>query len=217
MINLLAKITQLKARLAGMGVQRIAIYVIVLLLACSVVYGWFFKPKPQNVIYYTSPPVIRETVRIQKVYVPVGEGTANQGKVQVLDKQAVIKAIPTLPPDVKEDSRQQITSTATITPYEGKTNVVNVIDTSTGVSRMLAHQEKLPFMSIESDGEIGARIGYVAGVSSSPSMGGNVYVKYDFLRVGPIHTGGYAEAGYYPMRKDNQAEAKVMIQVSRRF
>jgi len=208
--------TQIKPRILPWLTIRTLVVIVLVLLALSALWGWYRRP-PVNTVYYTSPPEIREVVRVQKVYVPVGTGEG-AGKVQVLNKDEVNKKMADLPPDVRANPNAQITSTGEIGPYAGRTNVANVIDTSTGVSHIVSKQVPLPPLGIECDREVGARVGYiVTAPGGTPSIGGNVYGKWDFLRIGKVHLGAYGEAGYYPGRSATTAEGKVMLQGSVRF
>jgi hypothetical protein len=157
----------------------IAVFVLLLLSVSSSIYSWL-NPQVVTKTEFTRVPEIREVVKIRKLKVPVKE------VVTVEKKEAVGKLA--LPAWLKEDENKQVLATGSIEPYEGKTNVVSVLDTETGDSSVLARQEPLPFIAFESVKEIGIR----AGITTE-GYGGDIYGRWSFARIGNIHAAFYAE------------------------
>ena len=171
-------------------------------------------------IYYarwksTAPPVyikvpeIREVTKwkIKKVEVPI-----KTGKVVVLDKKKVGKHVPGLPEDFMADPKKQVTSTADIKPSEAGTDVINIIDTDTGVSEIFASEHKLPFFALENKGEIGIRVGM-----SNFGQETDIYGQRNFVRIGSLHIGGYVEGSYMSGRPEEPIGWKVMGTLSKKW
>ena len=155
---------------------------VIIFLMVSALWGWYRKPQTVNVPYniYVPVPTIREVVKVKTVYVDVD-------KVRVLDKAEAIKRLDGLASGIKDDPNKQITSTGIIAPYKGKTNVVNVIDTKSGISEIMAKQVGLPFMAIEQERYAGIRVGSTGQVTG--------FVEWGFARVGKLHAGAYGQYG----------------------
>lgn len=162
-----------------------AIYaLVVVFLALSALWGWYRKPQVINVPYnvYVPVPQIQEVVKVKKEYVYV-----DKGQVQVLNKEEAIKRLDGFPAGIKDDKDKQITSTGVIPPYKGKTNVVNVIDTKSGISEIMAKQVALPLFAIEQERYAGVRIGSTGQVTG--------FIEWGFARVGKLHAGAYGQYG----------------------
>jgi hypothetical protein len=126
-------------------------------------------------------------------------------EIVVLDKKSAAKKMQ-IPEALSNDDHQQITATAAVPPYEGQTNTLAVIDTSTGESKIIARQEPLSFFAFETKKEIGVRY----GITVKNGMEGDVYGRWDFLRVGSIHLGVYGEV-------NTQGDAKAMLSAAYRW
>ena len=135
---------------------------------------------------------------IKRVEVPVE-------KIVTIEKTVVVEKLK-LPDSVSKDPNKQITATAEIEPYEGKTNVIAIIDTKSGESNIMAKQQPLSLFAFENKKEIGARY----GTSIKNGIEADVYGRWDFVRVGNLHLGAYGEATSY-------GEAKAMISVGYRW
>lgn len=128
-------------------------------------------------------------------------------RVVVLVKQEAIKKLPDLPPEVKADPKQQVTTTADIKPSPYGGSAVAFINTSTGKSSIIYKAKERPLIGFPQDVTIGVRYGVT---TRSPGQEAQLYGRYDFVRVGSAYLGIYGEANSRP-------EAKGMIDLSMRF
>lgn len=171
----------IKTAVKGITVVRAIYGLVIILLAVSAIWGWYFK-KPQVITVptdvYVPVPQIQEVIKVKTVYVDVG-------KVQVLDKAEAIKKLGGFPEIAATDPNKQITSTGVIPPYKGRTNVVNVIDTKSGVSEIMAKRIPLPFMAIEQERYAGVRIGSNGNITA--------FAEWGFGRIGKAHIAAYGQ------------------------
>lgn len=180
----------------NLSMTGILVTILVILAAASAVVSWH-RAENQQVVSrteYVKVPEIRKVEKIKRVEVPVE-------RIVVLEKTAVAEKIE-LPPEVKQEETKQVTATAELPPHEGKTNVVSVVDTRTGETELLAKQEPLPFMDLESRKEIGIRYGFDSAADRPGKMTPVVFGRWEFLRIGNAHLGFYGEANG---RGDSQA------------
>jgi len=177
-----------------------AMAALVMLLILSAVVGWYRGQKTQTILktQYITVPEIKETVKLKRVEIPVE-------KIVVIEKEAAARRLD-LPPEIKDDPNKQITATAVIPSYEGKTNVLAVIDTGTGASSIVAKQVPLPFMDFINDRVIGARWGY----SMEHGLEIDGFVQWNFFRVASARVGLYGEV-------NSTGDAKGMIQTEWHF
>ena len=132
-------------KIAGYGVITIAV---VAVLSLVITASLRFRPKPViTQETFTVAPEPKQTKKIKRVEVPVK-------KVVALEKTAVVKKLD-IPEQAVKGERKQITATASIPPYEGKTTVVSVLDTESGESEIIARQEPLPFAELKSRFQVG--------------------------------------------------------------
>jgi len=178
-------------------IKNWAIAALVLLLVLAIVVAWYRGQKTQIVskTEYVKVPEITETVKLKRVEIPVE-------KIVVIEKEAAAKKLD-LPPEIKDDPNKQITATAVIPPYEGKTNVLAVLDTSTGGIGVMARQLALPFFDFENKREIGIRY----GISMKHDQEADLYGRWDFFRVANAHLGLYGEV-------NTTGDAKAMLQAA---
>ncbi len=174
-----------------------AIVALVILLILSSIVAWYRGQGKQVVskIEYVKVPQIREVLKIKRVEIPVE-------KIVVLEKEAAAKKLD-LPPEIRDDPAKQIAATAVIAPYEGRTNVLALIDTGTGISSIAARQVPLPFFDFENRREIGLRY----GVSLKHGMESDLYGRWDFFRIAGAHLGVYGEI-------TTTGDAKAMVQAA---
>ena len=142
---------------------------------------------------YTVPPQIKVVEKIKRVNVP--------GPVQIVtvEKQVVVEKLK-LPAWISGDVNEQVIATAEIPPYAGKTNAAAILNTSTGKGDIVAKQVPLPLFGFESVKEIGIR----GGIDEKAELEGDVYGRWDFLRVGNVHVGAYVEG-------NTRGEGKAMV------
>ena len=178
--------------------SKIILFIVAALAIASALYAWY-RPQPViNKTEYVNVPQIKEVVRIKRIEVPVE-------KVVTIEKQVVVEKLK-LPEAILKDEAKQIVATGEITPYEGVTNVVAVLDTKSGESEIIAKQKPLSLIAFENKKEIGVRY----GVNATKGLQGDLYGRWDFLRVGSSHLGVYAEV-------NSRAEAKAMLSVGYRW
>jgi len=163
---------------------------------------WKTTEPPQ----YIKVPEIKEVVKykIKRVEVPVE-------KIVVLEKDKIIKHVKNLPEEFVNDTKKQVTSTAELKPSKAGYDVMNIIDTETGISEIYAREHRLPFFGFENQGEVGIRVGL-----SDAGREIDVYAQRNFVRVGSFHIGGYVEGSYRP-DSSNPAGWKTMAVLSRQW
>jgi len=177
----------------------IAIILAALALAAAVV-AWYRDQHPAVIsrTEYVKVPEIKTVTKIKTVKVPVKE-------VVTIEKEVVVEKLK-LPDEVAKDENKQVITTGEVTPYEGKTNVVAVLDTKTGESKLIAKQQPVPFIDFENKKEIGVRY----GATIKNGMEADIYGRWDFLRIGNVHLGVYGEA-------NTSGDAKAMVGISYRW
>lgn len=178
--------------------ERIGMAVLAVLMAGAALYSWF---RPVPVIrekVFTPVPQIKEVVKIKRVAVPVE-------KVIVVEKEKAVKALQ-LPDEVAKDEKKQVIATAEVEPYEGKTDVVAVLDTGSGEATVLARRKPLPFFDVINKKEIGIRY----GISSAQGQEAQVFARWTLVRVGAVYGAVYGEISQKP-------DAQVMAELSYRW
>lgn len=166
----------------------------------AAVVSWYRDQHPAVIsrTEYVKVPEIKTVTKIKTVKVPVKE-------VVTIEKEVVVEKL-MLPDEVAKDTDKQVITTGEVTPYEGKTNVVAVLDTQTGESKLIAKQQPMPFIDFENKKEIGVRY----GATIKNGMEADIYGRWDFMRIGNIHLGVYGEA-------NTSGDAKVMGSISYRW
>jgi hypothetical protein len=174
----------------------------VLAIACaSLAYFHFKKPVSVNPEVYTPAQEIKQTVKIKRVEVPVE-------KIVTIEKQVVVEKLK-LPDEIGKNPDKQVIATAVVEPYEGKTNAVAIMDTTTGEGSISIKQEPLSTFEFKNQKAIGARAGYVTdkdGIRQQVDF----YAHYTFLRVWRVHLGIYGEVNSRP-------EGKTAVDISYRW
>ena len=169
---------------------------------CSAAYSWYSSRPVMNTEQYTTLPPVKETIKIKRIKVP------GPKEIVTVEKKVVVEKLK-LPEELKSDPNKQILATGEVPPYEGKTNVVAVMDTKAGSTQIIAKQQPLPIVAFENKKEIGVRGGYAIDKEGS-AVRGDVYGRWTFFRIGKIHTGVYGEI-------NTKSEGKTMIDVSYRW
>lgn len=173
---------------------------LVIVIAAAV--AWYSRAPTVTTEQYTPLPPIRETVKIKRVNVP------GPKEIVTIEKQVVVEKLK-LPDSVAQDPNKQVIATGEVPPYEGKTNVVAVMDTQKGTSEIIAKQQPLPLFAFENKKEIGARAG-IAADKDGTGYRVDAYGRWTFFRVGNVHTGVYGEV-------NSRSEGKAMIDVGYRW
>ncbi len=182
-------------------VNKIIIGALIMLLtiACIAAFvGWRREIPVLSRTEYLPAPEIKKAAKIPRMRVPVKE-------IVALDKKVAAKTMQ-IPEALVKDDHQQITATAAVPPYEGQTNTLVVMDTSTGESQIIARQEPLSFIAFETKKEIGVRY----GITIKNGMEADVFGRWDFLRIGSIHLGVYGEV-------NSLGDGKAMLSLAYRW
>jgi hypothetical protein len=176
--------------------EIIVIIVAVLAIISAGVSWWHFNhPLVQSKTEFVNVPQIKVVEKIKTVMVPMAQ-------VETISKPELITKLKLQNEEFANNPDKQGTTTGVIAPYDGKTDVVSVINTKTGKSEIVAKQEPLPFFAFEDKKEIGARY----GLSIKNSHEIDVYGRWDFVRIGNVHVGVYGDA-------NTAGDAKAMISV----
>lgn len=172
------------------------------LLAVSMLKGWY-KPAPVvNSTSYTQAPQIKEVVKIQRVEVP------GPPVIQTIEKTTIVERLK-LPDEIAKNSSKNVIATGVIDPYEGKTNVIGILDSKTGEGSIITKQEPLPLFAFKNSKEIGARGGI--GLHGQEA---NLYGRYTFFRIGSFHVAAYGEIGG---SQTGPAQGRALLDVSYRW
>lgn len=165
--------------------KNITIIILFLVLIVAGIFAWY-REQSRQVISKTEFGAVPEAKGAHKIK----RTEIQPRKVIVLDKEQASEKL-ALPEDIKRDPARQITASGEIAPYEGKTDVLAVLNTGSGESSIIAKQRPLPFVDFESKKEIGIRYGY--STKATTNYEGAVYGRWDVLRIGPVHLGVYGE------------------------
>ena len=158
-------------------------FILLLIASGSAGYFWWKSNnvKPVSKIEYVNVETIKYVDKIKRVEVPVE-------KIVTIEKEVLVEKIK-LPEWFVENESKQAIATAVIQPYEGKTNVIAVIDTKSGVGEIIAKQEALSLMGFQNDKEIYGKLGYNTDRELQVAVGG----RWLFARIGKIKIGVYGE------------------------
>jgi len=176
----------------------IIMFILLVLAVTSAIVSWYRSVPVTSKTEYVNVPQIRTVTKIKRIAVPVE-------KVITIEKQVIVEKLK-LPEEISRDVNKQVIATGEVAPYEGRTNVVAVLDTKSGESQIIAKQEPLPFIDFENKKEIGVRYG--ATIKNGQEV--DVYGRWDFLRVGNVHVGVYGEA-------NTTGDGKAMVSVGYRW
>jgi len=182
--------------------KRMTIIVTILaaLALTAAVVAWYREQNPSVIsrTEYVKVPEIKTVTKIKRVMVPLKE-------VVTLEKSVIVEKLK-LPDEVAKDENKQVIGTGEVTPYEGSTNIVAVLDTKTGESKLIAKQQPIPFIDFENKKEIGARY----GATIKNGMEADIYGRWDFMRIGNVHLGVYGEM-------NTSGDGKAMISAGYRW
>lgn len=176
-----------------------AIWGLVILLFSACIVAWYRgnHEVPTSKTEFIKTPEVKEAAKVPRVEIPVK-------KIVALEKKAAVKKL-NLPPEIKDDPAKQITASGIVAPYEGKTDVLAIFDTNTGVSSIVAKQVPLPFLDFENHLALGIR----SGASFKNDLETDGYVRWDFFRIASVHLGVYGEV-------NTTGDAKGMLQAEYR-
>jgi hypothetical protein len=161
------------------------VIILVLLAIIAAIRGWYTDLPKLLTTQWLTAPEIKKVAGIPKVKVPISA-------IVTIDKKKVSQKLK-LPEAVAKDETKQITATAEIPPYEGKTDVAAImtIVNGEGKTEILAKQQPLSFFGLENRGALGVRWGYSSRAADKTELDG--YGSWNFLRIGATHTGFYGE------------------------
>jgi hypothetical protein len=154
-----------------------------LIALASAVYAWYTEKNkpPVSKVEYIKVPEIKEVIKIKRVEVPIE-------KIVTIEKEVLIEKIK-MPDWFKTDTNKQAIATAVISPYEGNTNAIAVVDTSTGVGEIVVKQEELSLVGFVNDKQIYGKAGYSTNKETQITIGAD----WRFARIGKIKVGVFGE------------------------
>lgn len=175
------------------NIGKIVLIIGILITGSSAIHGWLY---PKTIVQkkYIRVEVPKVITRIKKIQVPIKS-------IQTIPKSKLPSNI-SLPPSTPPDA--QVLTLGTLAPYEGKTSVISLLNTSTGEGSLISKRLPLPFFQFLSNKELGFRYNYW---NSSSNL--DLYGRWTFLRIGRIYSALYFEAS-----NKNQ---KAMIDISYRW
>lgn len=187
------------------NIKRLVIFavtVLFLIAAASAMWSWYASKPPLEAGQYAVLPGIKKVAGAKKVRV------AGPREIVTIDKAAAAAKLD-LPGHIAGDDSKQVIATAEVPPYEGKTDVVAVMDTAKGTAGLIARRQPLPLVAFIDRKEIGIRGGLVAGRDGTGCRA-DVYGRWTFVRVGSVHAGMYGEVS-------GGQEGKAMLDLSYRW
>jgi hypothetical protein len=175
----------------------IVFIVIAAVAVTSATYNWY-HPKVKTITQteYRTVTEQKEVVKIKRVEIP--------GPVRIItiDKQTIADKLDIHP----LADNEHIISNADIPPSESGTSAVTVLNMDTGESKIIAKEKPFSLFGFPSNIEAGLRY----GLASQSGQEGELFTRWQFLRIGKIYLGAYGEMTTKP-------EAKAMLEVSFRF
>lgn len=180
---------------------------VVLVAVFSALNGWYrpkFDSTPDKEFRILPGPEYTKYVTTRKVIVNT--------PITVLDKEELSKARHhgELSAEIRKDPDLQITATAEVEPYRGKTVVDCVLDSRTGETRMIAKKQPVPLFGFENEKAVG--VAYGMGTKGEEL---DVYGRWNFARIGNLYTGAKVEINSY--LEDSSIDAKAMLTMEYRF
>ncbi len=149
---------------------------------------------------YRTQTEEKEVVKIKRVLVPGPKQIVTIEKKVIVDKLG----IDPVPGEGKEIiANAEIESGSDDT---GDVSVIAVMDTVTGETEIIAKAKPVSLFGFPSNIEAGVRY----GLSTQDLQQGNLFARWQFLRVGKLYLGAYGEMTTHP-------EAKGMLEVSFKF
>jgi hypothetical protein len=150
-----------------------------ILLIAAAVAAWYRAPVITR-DRFVKVPEIKETVKLQRVEVPVT-------KIVTIEKESAVKKLG-LPEDLKADPNKQITATGEAKAHDSDTNIqtIAVMDTETGVTE-IQQKEETPFMTFSPANGREVRLGY--GLDTKRGQAGHIAASWQVLRLGSVYVG----------------------------
>ena len=186
------------------------LFIVGALVGASALHSWFSDKPTVSQREYIPAKEIKKAEKIKHKKITV------KSQIDVLDKDEAVEKLKINDP-VKSDKNKEITATAEIQTYHGKTNVISVLDTKTGTSEIIAKQVPLSLFGFENKKEIGVRVGYSTDEWETRST---VFGRWSFARIGNVHLGIYGEAnsrGEANGEANSRGEGVVQLELTYRF
>jgi hypothetical protein len=166
-----------------MKVIVVGIFIVALLAGASAIHSWFADK-------LVTSETFTEAKDMKKAKDITRERVKANVPIEVLKKEEAVKKLKIGDP-IKSNPNIQITDTAELPPWEGKTNVLATWDTAEGKIKINAEQVPLSFFGFENKKELGVRVGYS---TDGMEMRSTVFGRWQFARIGNVHLGIYGEA-----------------------
>ncbi|MDD2899004.1 MAG: hypothetical protein PHI31_09855 [Desulfuromonadaceae bacterium] len=176
-----------------------ALIVLLLIAIGSTVWNWYHPKETVSQTQYQALPKEKIVERIKTVKVP------GPKEIVTIEKQVIVEKLK-LPESVASDPNTVITANAEVPPSEGGTSVVTAFNTATGETTIIAKEKPLSLFGFPSNVETGVRY----GLTSDGPQQGDIYARWQFLRVGKVYVGTYGEI-------TTQPRARAMLEASFRF
>jgi len=186
---------RLKARFTSdwrqIDARRTALLIGCLLATASA--AWQYAMPQVRVITDTEfrrVPQIHNTVEIKRLHVPCPESG-----IVILDKAEVAKKLdfdfaqspePSAP-NGSPPRTLEITATADLPESDNGYESVSLIDLNSGESQIMAREKESPWFQLRSDAAVGIRYGLCTGTDSASPYCGDVYGRWDFLRIKDVY------------------------------
>lgn len=173
-------------------------------IACiSVLVNWYTPAvtPPQT---YTQAPPIPALKSVPKIDIAIP-------KVKVYQKDIIIKKLPDLPSEIKDNPAIEVTGSATTGASKVGYNIVSSIDKNTGETSIYYREKERKLIEFISE----KRVGVAYGISTDKGQQlGKVYGEWAFLRVADAHLSLQTEIR---AKQAQQVEAIGMISIDYRW
>lgn len=179
--------------------KLLVILIIVTILAVSSAAWNWYHPQIRTISKTEYQTVVqeKEVVKIKRITVP------GPVRIVTIEKQVIVEKLG-INPVPGDDS--EIIANADIPCSEGGTSIVTLMDMTTGESTIIAKEKPLSLFGFPSNIEAGVRY----GLSTDTLQQGNLFARWQFLRVGKVYLAAYGEMTTKP-------EAKAMLEVVYKF
>ena len=157
------------------------LFIVGALAGASAIYNWF-SDSPVTSETFTEAKDMKKAKDIPR------ERVKATVPIEVLKKEEAVKKLKIGDP-IKSNPNIQITDTAELPPWEGKTNVLATWDTAEGKIKISAEQEPLSFFGFENDLLIYAEGGM--NTKGNVEIAGGL--QWDFARVANTNIGAVGE------------------------
>lgn len=195
---------QIKQRLSNVDWIRTGLAIVAIIAVCSALWNWY-HPRTQTVTKTEYKTQTEEKVveKIKRITVPGPE------RIVTIEKPVIVRELG-LPQSVADDPNQQIVANAETTTEDGDIiSSVAIMDAPPGqpaTVTIIAKEKPQQLFGFPSNIEAGVRY----GLSTKTAQEGNIFARWQFLRIGKVYMGAYGEI-------TTQPNAKAMLEASFRF